>query len=143
MRKIILLFSLMLLLSAFNIANAQISVSSYSIYALGVQTPIGSRFAFECKLFPNSVEYLQETRIEPTFYYTFRERTYHRFAAGLGYNFNFYGDISYITMPVQLEIFPLMNFKKLSIIIELGLILPYAEPQLRHLWGIRYKFGAD
>lgn len=143
MNKSILLFVLVLFLWGNNILNAQMSVSSYSIHALGIQTSVGNRLALELKMFVDPDEYLEEINIEPTLFYTFRERPYHKFAAGLGFNFNFYGDISYLTIPAQLEIFPLQDFKKLSLIIELSLMFPYADPMLRHLLGIRYRFGAN
>lgn len=143
MKKHILLFTLMLMLSSIKTLNAQISVSSYSIYALGIQAPIGGQFAFECKIFANRNDDLYETQIEPTLFYRFKEHPYHRFAAGVGFNFNLYRDLFYVSLPVQLEIFPLQDFKKLSFIIELSPGFEESEPLLRHLWGIRYRFGAN
>lgn len=143
MKKSLVLVVLVLVLFGNNKLNAQISVSSYSIHALGVQTSIGNSLAFELKMFVDPNVYLEEIHVEPTLYYRFRERTYHQFAAGLGFNFNFNGDLSYLTIPVQLEIFPFQDFKKLSVILELSLMFPYADPMLRHLLGIRYRFGSN
>lgn len=143
MKKTILLFILLGIFSVLSMVNAQISVSSYPIHALGIQTSMGNRLALELKMFVDPDDYLEELRVEPTLFFKFRERTYHRFALGVGLNFNFDGDITYLTIPSQLEIFPLQEFKKLSIILELSLMFPYEEPMLRHLLGIRYRFGAN
>jgi hypothetical protein len=77
----------------------------------------------------------------------FLESHYHRFSIGLGVNFSpFTGgedelESNAITMPCQLEIFPLQNFKQLSFVMELAPQWLFGDEwAFRYLWGIRYTF---
>ena len=72
-------------------------------------------------------------------------RPYHRFSIGLGVNvapFKEYDQFYAFTIPSSIEIYPLQNFKKLSLLFELAPeILPENGVNLRNLWGVRYSFG--
>jgi len=75
----------------------------------------------------------------------FMPRDYHRFSIGLGVNgfpFIGYDHIYALTIPVQLEVYPLQNFKRISILYELSaMYIVEDDIRLRNLFGIRYSFG--
>jgi hypothetical protein len=76
--------------------------------------------------------------------YNFKEREYHRFSIGLGLIFFPFQerDSYYATsLPLQLEIFPLRDFKRLSFVTEIApLFASNSETPFRYLLGIRYTF---
>lgn len=78
-------------------------------------------------------------------FYNFKPSTYHRLSIGLGLNaspFRGFDQINALTIPAQLEIYPIQDFKKLSLLFELAPeIYVESDLNLRSLWGIRYTFG--
>lgn len=142
-----LFFVLFLLLAAFCFkANAQFSVTTYSTYALGISTNQGKKFSGELKTFLNRD--IEDTIFELSGFYNFKARDYHRFSVGFGLSFVpflFHRDIyaDAILFPAQLEIFPLQNFKRFSLLVEVApqYIFDPGLLNIQHLWGLRYTFG--
>ncbi len=134
-------FSILLLISTE--VFSQLSVSSYSIYALGVSTSHTKKVSGELKLFGNRM--FDEILYEPAVLFNFSGKEYHQFSIGVGCNFTPFGSfdrINALTVPFQLQIFPLAEMKKISLLIELTPeFIPEESMNLRHLWGIRYTFG--
>ena len=122
---------------------SQIGVTSYSFYSIGVNTSTNKRISGEIKTFANRP--FEDISIEVDGFYNFKPRPYHRFSIGLGVNvapFLGYDQFYALTIPVSLEIYPLQNFKKLSLLFELTPeILAEDGVNLRNLWGVRYTFG--
>jgi hypothetical protein len=122
---------------------AQIGVTSYGTNALGINTSKEKLITGELKAyFSRDIDLMA---FELSGLYNFKKSDYHQFSAGIGFSvIPFLGEamVYSITIPVQLEVFPLQNFKHLSFIIEVA-----PEYQLdeifgfQHLWGIRYTFG--
>ncbi len=136
-----LLFSL--LIAAAVQLKAQMGVTSYSIYALGINTSQNKKISGELKTFANrSVE---DLLFEIDGFYNFEPREYHRFSIGLGINvgpFRGFDHIRAFTLPVALEIHPLQDFKRFSFLFELTPeFIVEDELHLRGLWGLRYTFG--
>jgi len=122
---------------------AQLGITSYSIYALGINTSQNRRISAELKTFANrEFKYLN---LELDAFYNFKPGTYHRFSIGVGINvmpFREFDRIYSLNVPLALEIYPLQEFKKISLLFELTPeILPEDGLSLRSLWGIRYTFG--
>lgn len=120
----------------------QIGVTSYSVYSIGVNTSQNKRISGELKTFANRP--FEDISLELDGFYNFNPRPYHRFSVGLGINVNpFLGDDQFyaFTIPVSLQIYPLQDFKRLSLLFELTPeILAEGNANLRSLWGIRYTF---
>jgi hypothetical protein len=136
-------FTAILFCSIISTVQAQVSVTSYSIYALGVNTNKKKKLSVELKSFFNRE--IETTLFELSGMYNFRRKTYHQFSVGLGINVAPFAEqdpVNSFTLPLQLEIFPLQNLKQLSIIFE---VTPefYVEDaaNVRQLWGVRYTFG--
>jgi len=123
--------------------QSQVGVTAYSIYALGVNTSQNHPISGELKLFTN--RNYEELLTEADIFYNFKAREYHRFSVGLGLNiepFEDYDIIYALTIPASIEIYPLKEFKKLSLLFELAPeIRPEEDLNIRFLWGIRYSFG--
>jgi hypothetical protein len=123
--------------------QSQVGVTAYSIYALGINTGQNHRISGEFKLFANRS--YDELLTELDGFYNFRAREYHRFSVGLGLNigpFKDYDNIYAITIPASIEIYPLKELKKVSLLFELAPeIRPEEDLNIRFLWGIRYSFG--
>ena len=135
---------IILLLALLSIkANAQMGVSSYSIYALGINTNQNKRISGELKTFTNRD--MEELLMEADIFYNFKARNYHRFSIGVGINlgpFRGFDHIQALTVPFVLEIYPLQEFKKISLLLELSPeFIPEESLNLTYLWGIRYTFG--
>ena len=142
MRK--LKFLILLVLSFLSIESfSQIGVTSYSIYSIAVNTSQNKRISGEIKTFANRP--IKDISIEIDGFYNFKPRPYHLFSIGLGINITPFVEVDQfyaLTIPVSLEIYPLQDFKKLSLLFELTPeILAEEDVNLRHLWGIRYTFG--
>ncbi len=127
------------------LAKAQLSVTSYSIYALGVSTDTQKPFSVELKTFANSSFY--NLGFELDLFHNFKTHPYHKFSVGLGLSSQPFNDIylNEMTLPLVLEIFPLQSFKKLSLLVEFAPAMDVniedaGDVSFRHLWGIRYKF---
>jgi hypothetical protein len=139
---IILLFALASLS-----ASAQIGVTSYSIYSLGVNTSKDKPISGELKGFFNNT--IHNLSFEVSGMYNFKAQKYHRFSIGMGIEFSPLGfDWNAVSMPCQLEIFPLQDFKHLSFVFELSpqWLFEYTDADdwnFRYLWGIRYTFNGS
>jgi hypothetical protein len=122
---------------------SQIGITSYSVYSLGINTSQNKKISAELKAFTNRP--VEDIQFEVDGFFNFKPRPYHRFSIGLGLNFNPFRDfdrIYAITIPTSIEIYPLQDFKKVSLLFELTPeILPEDGVNVRSLWGIRYTFG--
>lgn len=144
MRKINFFYCIAGLLLISNMCLAQLSVTSYSIYSIGISSNTDKKIGFEFKTFANRE--LTETIFELEGFYHFKKREFHQFSLGVGigsqpmFDSPFYS----ITTPFQLQIFPLKDFQKLSLIFELcpEYLIDDDLINLRSLWGIRYRFGS-
>lgn len=137
-------FFILLVLSILSMESfSQIGVTSYSVYSIGVNTSQNKPISGEIKTFANRP--FEDISVELDGFYNFKPRPYHRFSIGLGVNVNplfGYDKFYALTVPVSIEIYPLQDFKKLSLLFELTPeILAEANANLRSLWGIRYTFG--
>ncbi len=125
------------------VGYSQFGITSYSIYALGINTNQNRMISGEFKTFTNRT--FENIAMELDAFYNFKACEYHRFSAGIGLNaFPFAGadQIHSLTFPLELEVFPLKDFKKLSFLFELTPEYVVEEDfNLRYLWGIRYTFG--
>ena len=122
---------------------SQVGVTVYSIHAVGINTNKDKTVSGEAKFFFNRA--IENTVAELSGMYKFSERTHHRLSAGLGvfiYPFAGFDFIGGITIPVQLEIFPLHNFRQLSLVLELAPEIDVEGDNInvRQLWGFRYTF---
>lgn len=122
---------------------SQLEITSYSIYALGINTSQDRPISVELKAFANRD--LIDLLMEIDGFYNFKSREYHRFSIGLGVNLNSFDGSDLIhafTIPAAIEIYPLQDFKKISILFELTPEFVIEDDfRLRSLWGIRYTFG--
>jgi len=143
MKKQFVFFAITFLLISSVNSYSQIGVTSYSIYALGVNTIQNKMISGELKTFANRT--IDDLLMEIDLFYNFKPKTYHRFSVGLGLNagpFREFDHINAFTIPAQIEIYPLQDFKKLSLLFELATeIVVESDINIRSLWGIRYTFG--
>lgn len=133
------LLSVIILFSASLSIYSQVSVTSYSIYALGLSTSKENKFSGEVKCFFNNST-IDDAFLELSGMYNFKPSKYHQFSVGLGVGG--FGDkniLNSFTMPIQLELFPLQDFKRFSVIFELAPRLG-EDISIRHLWGLKYTF---
>jgi hypothetical protein len=126
-------------------ASAQIGITSYSIYSLGVNTSKDKPVSGELKGFFNNGLY--DLSFETSLMYNFKAQEHHRFSIGAGIHFfPFTGgedelEWNAVSIPCQLEVFPLKDFKQLSFVMELTPQWLFADEwNFRYLWGIRYTF---
>lgn len=120
------------------IAYSQVGVTGYSNFAIGINSPTNRMLGGEIKIFPNTD--INDVIFEVDAFYNFKPRTYHRFSIGLGIASsprNFHG----IQMPAVLEIYPLQDFKRLSLLMEISPEVLRDYINLRSLLGVRYSFG--
>ena len=133
---IIILFSL-----SFK-SYSQIAVTGYSNYALGINTSKNNAVSFEIKIFTN--HYVEDIPMEGTVFYNFKTKEYHRFSIGFGINLNPFSSpdqVNSFVIPTVLEIFPIKDFKKIAILLELAPELMIEDGiVIRSLLGIRYTF---
>lgn len=124
-------------------AFAQVGITSYSIYAVGINTSQKHKITGEMKVFAN--RHFEDLPIEIAGFYNFKPSSYHRFSVGLGVNvspFSSFDQFNALSVPVSLQIFPLQEFKRLSLLFELTPEFPPEDgARLRSLWGVRYTFG--
>lgn len=124
-------------------SNAQTGLTSYSLYSFGINTSINKAVSAELKTFANRD--VDDLLFEMDVFYNFEQKKHHRFSLGIGLNATPFleGDVVHaFTIPAQLEIYPLQDFKKLSLLIELAPEYVFeSDLNIRHLWGIRYTFG--
>ncbi len=137
------LFLIFIFVACSYVSHAQLSVTGYSVYALGVNTSSDKKVSAELKTFANRSA--EDLLFEIDGFYNFEPREYHRFSIGLGVNagpFRGFDHIRAFTLPLALEIYPLQEFKRISVMLELTPEwLVEEELHLRSLWGIRYRFG--
>ena len=152
-KKKTLVIVIILFIGSFH-AYSQLGVTAYSTEALGLNTGHNKSISGELKVFTNRD--IENVRLEVDLFYNFKPGKYHRLAIGLGLNsmlfrenyfshqfsegkFNRYTGL---TIPAFIEIYPLQDFKKFSLLFELA---PHFQGEygtfLRSLWGIRYTFG--
>ena len=133
---------ILLLFLSLNVYS-QFSITSYSVYAVGVNTNKDKRFSGELKIFANRDATNLMTEVDC--YFNFTQQTYHRFSAGVGLNFEPFKDYDQFrafTLPLAVEITPFKEVKCISFLVELTPEFVIEDRmQLRHLWGIRYTFG--
>jgi hypothetical protein len=143
MKKLFVFIVITFLLTLSVKSYSQMGVSCYSIYALGINTSQNNMISGELKTFANRE--IDELLMEIDIFYNFNPKTYHRFSVGLGLNaapFREFDHIYALTIPSQIEIYPLKDFKKLSLLFELApQIVVEDDIHIRSLWGIRYTFG--
>lgn len=143
MKKLFVFIAITFLLTLSVKSYSQMGVTSYSIYALGINTSQNKTISGEFKTFANRT--FDDLLMEIDVFYNFKPRTYHRFSVGLGLNagpFREFDHIHAFTIPAQIEIYPLQDFKKLSLLFELAPeIVVEDDLNIRSLWGIRYAFG--
>ncbi len=143
MNKISRVFMLVLFMVICTVAYSQLGLTSYSVYGIGINTTPSKRISGEFKAFANrSVE---DILVEFDVFYNFKSSDYHRFAVGIGLNlgpFRGFDHVNALTIPAMIEIYPLQEFKKISLLFELSPELVINNNLfLRSLWGIRYTFG--
>lgn len=121
---------------------SQAGITSYSIYALGVNTNTQRMISGEMKMFANRE--IENLLLEADVFYNYKAGNYHRFAIGLGLNFGPFREFDHVhalTIPALIEIYPLKEFRRLSVLFELAPeILMENDLHVRTLWGIRYTF---
>jgi len=121
---------------------AQIAVTGFSNYVIGINTNKNKNINFELKVFTN--RYFDDLPIETNVFYNFEAKEYHRLSIGLGVNltpFRGIDPINAFVIPTSLEIFPIKDFKKIALILELTPELRIEDAAvLRSLIGIRYSF---
>lgn len=143
MKNFLVFIAITLLLTLSVKSFSQMGITSYSIYALGINTNQNNMISGELKTFAN--RNIDNLLMEIDVFYNFKPTTYHRFSVGLGLNagpFRGFDHIYALTVPAQIEIYPLQDFKKLSLLFELTPeIVVEDDLNLRSLWGIRYTFG--
>lgn len=122
--------------------HSQIAVTGFSNYVVGMNTSKNKTINFELKVF--AYNYFDDLPIETNVFYNFETKEYHRFSIGLGVNFSpFRGfdEINSFVIPASLEIFPIKDFKKIAIVLEVTPELRIDDGAvLRSLIGIRYSF---
>lgn len=144
LKRLIIIVNIIVLFLTGNMFS-QLSFTSYSVYAVGVSTGSDKKVTGELKAFFN--RNMSDAIFELSGRYNFEKKDYHRFSAGLGISMVPFTEIDIfhsLSLPVQLEIYPLQNFKQLSLVVELAplWVLEWdREIEMRHLWGIRYVFG--
>ena len=120
----------------------QFHLGTYSFAAVGIGGPITDNIDLEGKLFANTR--ITDIGFEGAVMFDLKPGSFHQFSAGAGFNVGlFEGDSEVsIVFPVELEIYPLTSFKRLSLLIELApqFYITADEVVLRHMWGVRYYF---
>ena len=123
-------------------SHSQIAISGFSNYAMGINTNKNKDISLELKVFANY--YFVEMPIEANVFYNFGTKEYHRFSIGLGVNlspFRGFDEINSFVVPAALEIFPIKDFKKIALVLELTPEFRIEDDVvLRGLIGVRYSF---
>ncbi|HZV68515.1 MAG TPA: hypothetical protein VFG10_03195 [Saprospiraceae bacterium] len=134
---------LAVLLLMFSHLDAQLFISNFEKFGLGIGTRSAQPFILEARIGTNNR--LVDTRIELAGLYQLQDETYHSISAGIAIALSPFADVTNIglTIPVQLEIFPIPDFKRIALFIEAGpeFLLDQDEVDLRHTWGFRYYFS--
>lgn len=121
---------------------SQIGVTAYFGNVLEVNTSKQKKISGGVKVALNNT--LFGTSFELSGMYNLKAADYHRFSVGVGVMLAPFQDkdpYCGISIPVQLEVFPLQNFRRLSFVTE---VAPQwtadSEAAFRYLAGIRYTF---
>jgi hypothetical protein len=121
---------------------SQIAVTGFSNYVVGMNTSKNKTINFELKVF--AYNYFDSLPIETNVFYNFETKEYHRFSIGLGVNlspFRGFDEINSFVIPASLEIFPIKDFKKIALVLELTPEFRIEDNAvLRGLIGFRYTF---
>ncbi|OAB28184.1 hypothetical protein SAMN05444395_11234 [Flavobacterium fryxellicola] len=122
--------------------HSQIAVTGFSNYVVGMNTSKNKTINFELKVF--AYNYFDSLPIETNVFYNFETKEYHRFSIGLGVNlspFRGFDEINSFVIPASLEIFPIKDFKKIALVLELTPEFRIEDNAvLRGLIGVRYSF---
>jgi hypothetical protein len=132
--KTLLFLSFLFLFSKNGFSQFGISSYNFSVVAVGFnyEKPVSG----ELKVFAN--RHLDEIVLELDAFYNFKPRTWHRFSVGFGINAQEFEPLQ-LVFPLQLEIYPIQNLKRLSMLMELTPGYEFGfEPTVRYLWGFRY-----
>ncbi|MDR2690743.1 MAG: hypothetical protein LBB73_00325 [Dysgonamonadaceae bacterium] len=121
---------------------SQVGVTAYFGNVLEVNTSKQKMISGGLKVALNNT--LFDTSFELFGMYNLKAADYHRFSMGVGVMLAPFQDRDAyrgISIPVQLEVFPLQNFRRLSFVTE---VAPQwttdSEAAFRYLVGIRYTF---
>ena len=141
MKKISIIILAIFYLGLFEV-SAQLHVGTYSFAAVGIGGPVTGKIDLEGKVFANT--FFSELAFDGLVMFNLRPGSFHQFSAGAGFNVNLFDDDSQLSLlfPVELEIYPLTTFSRLSLLIELApqFYITADEFILRHMWGVRYYF---
>ncbi len=141
MKKIIKLSVVFVLLIIASTAYSQIGVTYYSSNIVAVNTCRDNKISVELKMFTNNN--IEDLPVELDVFYNLKSYEHHKFSVGAGLKLEpLSGENAAVTIPFLLEVYPLTEFKKLSLLFELAPEI-YFEDQvkLRSLIGLRYTFG--
>ena len=120
----------------------QVSLSTYSLEAVGISTNNDNKISGELKAFLNRDS--EDIILEPAMMYNFKQHDYHQFSIGLGFSacpFREIDGVNGLTIPLQLEISPIEKVKNFSVLMECTpQIGDGFSTDIRTLWGIRYAF---
>jgi hypothetical protein len=150
--RVLLVF--IILLSLVRPAYTQVGVSLYTDfhpqgYILSVNTSKSKPFSAELKSIIN-----KGFDFELDGFYNIKRNSSYQVSIGLGlgiddgkvqWNDYYYDYLKTVILPIQLELFPFKNAKKVSFTLE---IAPYTfleeemfyHPSIRHLLGVKYSF---
>lgn len=142
MKKLATLLSLLIVI--FTQAYSQMGITCYSFAAIAINTKQSNFINAELKAFANRD--FNDLLLEIDGFYNFTPTSYHQFRLGVGLNTDLFGpdggSIYSLNIPGQLEIFPLQQFKQLSLMFELSPEFVFQENvRLRTMWGLRYTLG--
>ena len=142
MKVIPKIFTIAILLLITMETYSQIGVTNYSIFACGINTSQNHKISSELKVYSEILS--SDLLLEIDFFYNFKSKEYHRFSTGIGLRGYPGGNdiIDGLVIPVQLEVYPLQQFKQLSVIYEFSVVTD-GETDLgfRNLFGVRYTFN--
>jgi hypothetical protein len=126
---------------------SQIQVMYYSnnVVAANIGILTNNKYSIDGELKVYTNKKVIDTSTELDIFYKSKSREYHRFSVGLGFKTEFFtdgGDGNKFLVPVKLEVFPLQDFKKLSLLFEFAPVFEFEDQMgLRSLFGISYTFG--
>ena len=139
-------FKYVVFLTLFSIStntSAQFAVTGFTSNVVGINTDKTKKISLEMKVFANN--YIEDLPLELSAFYNFKTKEYHRFSIGAGFNlspFRGFDEVNAIVIPVSLEIFPIKDFKKIAIVLELTPVIGIEnDVAIRSLVGIRYSFN--
>jgi len=146
MKRILLLTSLFVSLLAGGNVYSQVGLTYYNTGIISVNLPVrtlnDNALAAELKVFANRD--VKNVSTELDLFYRLKAREYHRFSVGVGFKTDLFTDGGVgntLLFPIELEVFPLQEFKRLSFLFELAPEIVFDDQvRLRSLIGLRYTF---